>query len=337
MMLIRSPWQFYGVRFLLGVAEAGFFPGIVFYLAHWFPKAVRGRALSAIYMLGALSGVAMGALSPWLLSLDGAYGLRGWQWLFLVEGLPAAVIGVLVLILLPERPERVRWLNGAQKAWIGEALANDAEAHGPPSSRGVLAALTHPLVWRLGLYGFLTIGAGNTFNLSAPLMLHEATGLDTFSIGRLVMLAGGLGAAGICLAGVLSDSRGERFTTMLVSTAVCGACCGIMAVTLHGYPAVFLAAYFTWAFAIWAVSFGYLMCWPDLLPRHLLAVACAAINSIAQVGSFLLPYGWGALRDASGGFTFGLIVLGICFALATLVALMSRMQAGRPRLEPRPA
>ena len=96
MMFVHTAWQFYLIRFLLGAAEAGFFPGIVYYLAHWFPRDVRGRALSVIYILGALAGVVIGALSPLLLSLDGSRGLQGWQWLFLVEGLPAVLVGLSI-------------------------------------------------------------------------------------------------------------------------------------------------------------------------------------------------------------------------------------------------
>jgi ACS family tartrate transporter-like MFS transporter len=336
-MLVQTAWQFYLVRFLLGAAEAGFFPGIVFYLAHWFPKAVRGRALSAIYMLGALAGVVIGVLSPLLLSFDGQHGLAGWQWLFLVEGLPAALIGVLVLLYLPEAPERVRWLDDAQKAWIARALANDAEAHGPPDAHGVLAALRHPQVWRLGLFGFLTIGTAITFTLSAPQMLQAAGGLDTLHVGRLTSLAGLLGAAGILLAAVLSDRRGERFSSMLSSIAVVGLCYALMAGAAQGHAMLFVAAFLTWSFATWAVSFSNVMCWPDLLPKHLLAVGCAAINTISQIGAFLMPFAWGAVQDATGGYQVGLTGLAICAGLAIVVALAARAEAKQPRIHLRAA
>lgn len=337
MMFVHAAWQFYLVRFLLGAAEAGFFPGIVYYLAHWFPKAVRGRALSVIYILGALAGVVIGALSPFLLSLDGAHGLQGWQWLFLVEGLPAALVGVLVLVFLPEGPDSAHWLSDAEKAWITEVLADDAQAHGSPDTVGVLAALRHPQVWRLGLFGFLTIGTAITFTLSAPQMLAAATGLSTGSIGQLAVLAGLLGAAGILLAGVLSDRRGERFSTMVISIAVVAICYAIMASGMRSHAILFAATYLVWAFAVWAVSFGNIMCWPDLLPKHLLAVGCAAINTMSQLGAFLMPYAWGAARDATGGFELGLAGLAIGAALAVLVALAARAQARQPRLKLQPA
>jgi len=336
MMLVQTAWQFYLVRFLLGAAEAGFFPGIVFYLAHWFPSAVRGRALSVIYILGALAGVVIGILSPLLLSFDGAQGLQGWQWLFLVEGLPAAFVGVLVLFLLPDSPESARWLDDGEKAWIARALANDAEAHGAPDAHGVLAALRHPQVWRLGLFGFLTIGTAITFTLNAPQML-QASGLDTVDVGRLTSLAGLLGAAGILLAGVLSDRRGERFSSMVTSIGVVGLCYAIMAAATHGNATLFVAAFLVWGLATWAVSFANIMCWPDLIPRHLLAVGCAAINTVSQIGAFLMPFAWGAVQDATGGFETGLWGLALGAALAVLVALAARGKARRTRLELSPA
>jgi ACS family tartrate transporter-like MFS transporter len=331
MMFVQSPWQFYLIRFLLGAAEAGFFPGIVFYMAHWFPKAVRGRALSVIYILGALAGVVIGTLSPMLLSLDGAHGLAGWQWLFLVEGLPAALVGLLVLFLLPNAPETARWLNNAEKAWIVRALEADADAHGAPDAHGVAAALRHPQVWRLGLFGFLTIGTGITFTLSAPQVLQMATGLSTADIGRLTSVVAVLGAGGILLAGILSDRRGERFSTMVTSIAVVASCYALMALTMHGHVTIFVALFLLWGLAVWAVSFGNLMCWPDLLPKHLLAVGGAAINTVSQLGAFLMPYAWGAARDATGGFEAGLAGLAIAAALAVLVALAVRAQANQSR------
>ncbi|MDB5671759.1 MAG: transporter, family, tartrate transporter [Alphaproteobacteria bacterium] len=337
MMFVHKAWEFYLLRFLLGAAEAGFFPGVVFYMAHWFPKAVRGRALSVIYMLGALTGVIIGALSPFLLSLEGAQGLHGWQWLFLVEGLPAAIIGLLVLFLLPDSPESARWLSDAEKGWIARTLAAEAEAHGAAHAYGILKALRHPQVWRLSLFGFFSIGMAITFTLNAPQLLRAATGFDAAHVGRLTSLAGLLGAGGILIAAMVSDRRGERFSTMVTSTALVGFCFAIMGATVRGEPTWFLAAFLVWAFAIWAVSFSNIMCWPDLLPRHLLAVGCAAINSVSQVGAFVMPFAWGAAQDATGGYQAGLWGLAIAAALSVPAALAARSKAGERRLLLRPA
>ena len=134
MMWVHTPWQFYTLRFLLGLAEAGFFPGVIFYLSLWFPRAARGRAISRFYISGPLARVVMGLLSPALLAMNGMAGLKGWQWLFVVEGLPAVLVGLLVLWLLPERPETADWLNPAEKAWLSGRLAQEGAGvrHGNP-------------------------------------------------------------------------------------------------------------------------------------------------------------------------------------------------------------
>lgn len=326
-MFVQVPWQFYLVRFLLGAAEAGFLPGIIYYLTHWYPKAVRGRALSVIYLMGAFAGVAIGIVSPILLSLDGMRGLQGWQWLFLIEGLPAALIGVVVLVCLPDAPSSAHWLDAAQKAWLARELANDAAVHGEPDQQGVLAALRHPQVWRLGLFGFLTVGAAITFALSAPQMLQIATTLDVTGIGVVTSTAALLAVVAIWLSGLLSDRKGDRFLIMLGGCVVLCASFAVLAVALQGYPYLAIAAVLATSLAGWAVTFGNISSWPDLLPKHLLAVGGAAINTISQVGAFLMPYAWGATRDATGSFVIGLIGLSLAAAIAFCVALMSRSQA----------
>jgi len=146
MMFVRTPTQFYGVRFLLGVAEAGFFPGVVYYLSGWCPLAHRGRAISRFYMAAPLASIIMGAVSGSLLGLDGLWALRGWQWLFLVQGLPAVAIGLIVLRWLPDAPDSAPWLSGPEKGWIRRELDRDAVRIGPPAEHSVLAAMRHPRV-----------------------------------------------------------------------------------------------------------------------------------------------------------------------------------------------
>jgi len=167
--------------------------------------------------------------------------------------------------------------------------------------------------------------------------VQAATGFDTVAVGQLASLAGVLGALGILVAGLLSDRTGERFSTMVVSIATVGLSYAVMALTLHGQATLFITAYLVWAFATWAVSFGNLMNWPDLLPKHLLAVGCAAINTVSQVGAFMMPYAWGAAQDATGGFQTGLTGLAIGAGLSVLVALMARSEARRLKLQPMPA
>jgi ACS family tartrate transporter-like MFS transporter len=331
MMTVRTPLEFYALRFLLGAAEAGFFPGAIFYLAHWFPCLVRGRAISRFYMTGALASIVMGAVSPKLLALDGLQGLAGWQWLFLAQGAPAVIVGLLILWLLPDAPESVRWLNKGEKAWVARCLEGDALAIGDPPTHGLLAALRHPQVWRLGLFGFLTIGAFMTLSLSTPQLLKEATGWTTANVGWLTSLGGGAGAIGMLMGGAVSDRLGERFSTMLASIVAVTISYLVLAIYLVGHPfivaTVFLFFHFVWT----SVTLGSVMLWPDLLPRRMLAVGAAAINTISQIGAFVMPFAWGAMRDVTGSFHAGLLGLSGASGVAIAIALASRAEARRTR------
>ena len=190
MMFVQTPLQFYVLRFLLGVAEAGFYPGVIYYFAGWFPPCHRSRAVSRFFVASPLASVVMGGVSGWLLALDQHAGLQGWQWLFLVQGLPTVLVGLMVLRYLPETPAKVAWLTPTEKNWIQHELEREQARIGEPSGRNVIAAFRNPRVLLLGLIGFLLIGTVTTIILNAPLILQGATGLDAKSVGYLV----GLGA-----------------------------------------------------------------------------------------------------------------------------------------------
>ena len=315
MMFVRTPAHFYILRFLLGAAEAGFFPGVIYYLSQWFPRAQRGRAISRFYFFGPLAQTIMGAASPPLLALHGLAGLSGWQWLFLVEGLPAALVGLAIFLLLPEAPDKVRWLNGEQRQWIEHNLAADAERMKSAGPGGLMAALSNPATLRFGLLGFLTIGALITYALSAPLILKGA-GFSSGEIGTLVAVGGLLGALGMLTTGWISDRRGERFTTMWISTTILGLAFALSAMA-HS-RAAFAVAYLLYGLSWGSVTLSQVSAWPDVLHGRVLALGCAAINTLSQVGAFLMPILWGRAADATGSFQAGLVGL----TLATAVALL---------------
>jgi len=321
MMFVRSPLQFYVVRFLLGVAEAGFFPGVVFYLSHWFPRKVRGRAISRFYFFGPLSSTIMGAASPPLLGLHGIAGLSGWQWLFLVEGLPAAFVGIAIFLLLPDSPKSVDWLDSEQKEWIDRQIAADMAKMPRQRSHSLVAALSHPAVLRFGLLGLLTIGATVTYALSAPIILRDA-GFTTGQIGRLIMIGGILGALGMLATGWVSDHLRERFTTMWISTTLMGLSFAITATASS--PNVLAAAYLLYGLSWGSVTLSQVSAWPDVLHGRVLALGCAGINSLSQAGAFLLPVLWGKAADATGSFQVGLAGL----VIATCVALLLTLEVG---------
>ncbi|MBS0332367.1 MAG: MFS transporter, partial [Proteobacteria bacterium] len=178
MALVRTDWQFYLVRFLLGAAEAGFFPGVIYYLGLWFPQAYRGRAVSRFYIAAPLASVVMGAVAGGLLGLDGRLGLHGWQWLLIAEGAPAVILAAVFLKLLPDTPADASWLSAGQKAWLTARIAADNAAVAAPE-RSQLAALFRPAVIAITAVNFLYLGPYYAFTLSAPTILKEATGLSS--------------------------------------------------------------------------------------------------------------------------------------------------------------
>ncbi len=241
MMFVRTPLHFYVMRFLLGVSEAGFFPSVIYYFGGWFPMACRGRAVSRIYVASSLASVVMGAISGGLLGLDGMAGLRGWQWLFLVQGLPAVLLGLILMRFLPAAPATAAWLTNREKEWIHRELARDAALIGAPVRHNLLAAFANPRVLLLGSLGFLGNGAGNGLLLSAPAVLIAGAGLDTMHVGYLVSLGGSLGVMCIVIAGWNSDRTGDRLRDAFVLTVIVAA--ALLLLGVASTPALVAAGY----------------------------------------------------------------------------------------------
>lgn len=322
MMFVQTPLQFYIMRFLLGVAEAGFYPGVIFYFASWFPVCHRGRAVSRFYVAAPLASVAMGSVSATLLDLDGLAGLHGWQWLFLVQGLPTVFVGLLVLRYLPDRPDTVTWLTPEERQWIETALEREAALIGEPKCHNMLALLRDPRILLLSALGALYIGVTNTMALSAPLMLIAKTGLDTASVAFYVTMGGLLGVGVILYMGNHADRHGDRFLNAFWLMIVMAAALFVMAIS--PLPSIVLAAYLAFAMVCFSVAMLTSSGWAEVLHVRELAVGSAAINTVCQLGAFFMPFGWGASYDATGSHTVGLVACG-CFTIgAALLVLRTR-------------
>jgi ACS family tartrate transporter-like MFS transporter len=327
MMFIQTPLQFYVVRFLLGVAEAGFYPGVIYYFSGWFPRKYRGRAVSRFYVASPLASIVMGGISGALLGLDGLGNLQGWQWLFLVQGLPAVFVGLLVLRFLPESPATVAWLTEPEKQWIQDALAHEQARLRQPAGHNVLAAFRNPRVLLLGVIGFLLIGAITTFILSAPILLAGATGLDATRVGYLVSLGGISGAVAMLIAGGYADRRGHRFRTAFWWTLLMAG--AFLVLCLSPAPAVVIVAYLAFATTCFTIAMLTSSGWADVIHVRELAVGAAAINTLSQIGAFVTPFAWGAARDATGSFQAGLIALLLMTLLLATLMMVLHLQVRR--------
>jgi ACS family tartrate transporter-like MFS transporter len=318
MALVRTPWQFYLVRFLLGAAEAGFFPGVIYYLGLWFPAAWRGRAISRFYVAAPLASVVMGAVAGSLLGLDGHFGLHGWQWLLIAEGAPAVVLAFVFLRFLPDRPADAKWLRPEQRAWLEARISADNAAIAAPD-HSQLRALVRPAVIALVAVNFLYLGPYYAFTLSAPTILKEATGLSAAQVGYLVAAGGITGALGMAFTGWSSDRRGERYLHLAVPLVLAAACFAVIA--FIPVPGVVMAAYLAMMACYFGISAAFWLAPGEIVHPRAVAVTVAAINGLGQVGSFLFPWLWGLAKDATGGFHLGLSLLPVAFLLAAAVVV----------------
>jgi ACS family tartrate transporter-like MFS transporter len=328
MMFVTNAETFYALRFLLGVAEAGFYPGVIYYFSSWFPPRHRSRAVSRFYIAVPLASLVMGAVSGALLSLEGTAGLAGWQWLFLAQGLPTVLVGLAVLAWLPDRPATVAWLTPAERDWIEDELAREQQQMGAPPSHNLLAALGNPRVLLNGALSFLLIGASITFTLSAPMILEAMGGLDRDGVGWIVAIGGLLGTLVLLWLGHVADRSNDRFIYSFWCMVIIAAC--YLGTGLGGPGIMIVAAYL--AFAAIAASVPMLLssAWPEVMTKAELAVGAAAINTIAQIGAFVTPFAWGALKDATGSFEAGLYgISAMAAAAAALIWLLRAQVRGR--------
>lgn len=314
MIVVQGPISFYVLRFLLGVAEAGFFPGIIFYLSQWFPSEARARAVARFMTAIPVSGIIGGPISGALLGLDGWIGLAGWRWLFLLEGVPAVVLGLIVLRYLPDRPEDVAWLKPEQRNWLTERLAVERSHCVERHRFSVARALSSGIVWQMGLLVFLSISFGQyALGLWLPQIVRGFSGLSNLQIGFVSAIPNVFAVVATVIVASHSDRTGERCLHIAAASAIAAAgFLGCALVRSPGLAIVFLS------FAAAGVLSAHGPFWP--LPSKFLSGAAAAggiglINSLANLSGFVGPYAIGLLNNASGNFRSGFLLLA-CVPLA---------------------
>lgn len=324
MMFVSTPTQFYVMRFVLGMAEAGFFPCSLYCVSHWFPPAHRGRATGRFYAFGGLAGVSMGVFSAWLLALDGLADLRGWQWLFLVQGAPAVILGFAVLRYLPDTPANARWLSPAERDWIEGELAREAEQLGAPADHTILAAIRDWRVLQLALIGCLTIGSYLSFQMFVPQVLAAGTGFDATHVGYIYSVAGLFIIVGMVWSGWHSDRQGERFTHLLAGCLLVASALLVMALAPSAWIVIcaFCCISLFWPSVVVSTN---LIC-TEIVPRRMVGVAAGVVNMLSQLGAFVGPWLIGISKDATGSYHLGQMILPTGFLLAIVIGLNLRRQ-----------
>ncbi|MGA2848966.1 MAG: MFS transporter [Terracidiphilus sp.] len=304
MMFVRNPLEFNVLRFFLGVAEAGFFPGVIYYLTLWFPARMRARAVSRFYIALPLSSTVMGSLAGWLLGLRGVFGLAGWQWLFLAEGLPAVLFSAVMIKMLPDGPANADWLTTEEKLWLQGQLEADSDKAHLGHSASVRAAVLSPKVWVAGLFFFCALTTSYGYGFFAPAILQRATGWSVGNVGYLLAGFGVAGAVAMLVNGAHSDRSGERAWHIIVPCMVMAL--GYLVASYAHLPWVVVAALGASSIAFHSLQGPALSVPTQFLAGRAAAAGVAAMNTITMFSGFVGPYWMGLMKDATGSDQAGL-------------------------------
>ena len=327
MAFTRGPISFYVLRFLLGLAEAGFFPGIILYLSYWFPSNHRS-AVTAMFMAAAPAAGFIGSpISGALMQLNGLLGLRGWQWLFLLEGLPALVLGFITFRFLTDRPAAATWLTEDEREWRSSAIEREESGITDPRRHSAWRALADWKVLALSLAYFGTSAGLYTIGFWAPLIVKRL-GFSVFNVGLLVAIPNLIAIIGMILWSRNSDRTGERYWHAAIACLI--AAVG-MALAARAGSSAFLAIA-----GLSLTAFGVSAAKPPLwcIPTTFFAGTAAAasiglINSLGTLGGFVGPYMIGAANGTTGNFTRGLYLVGGTLVVSAVTIILMRVVVAR--------
>lgn len=320
-VFVRTDWQFYCIRFMVGAAEAGFAPGVLYYMTLWFPSAYRGRVTSLMFLASACSGVIGGPVSGLILGgLDGAFGVRGWHWLFLAGGIPCIFLGLLVLVRLEDRIRDARWLNEGEKTVLERAIVQEAKS--VEGGHSLLGAIRTPGFLMLGLIYFLIQVASYGLNFWVPALIRAAGITDPKTIGFAAAIPYVCGAVTMLVLGRLADASGERRKFVIG--------CLLTATTGFILSGVFAVNSFALLCSIALMGTGMIASIPAFwaLPPKLVTGAGAAggmalINTLGQIGGLVSPVMVGTIHDYTGSTTPALYMIALLCVLSSGLILFA--------------
>lgn len=322
MMFISGKSGFYLVRFFLGVAEAGFFPGVILYLTYWYPAKERARIVALFASGAVLAGVIGSPLSGSILGLQGKGGLEGWQWLFLLEGIPAVLMGLVVLVALPNRPQKARWLSADEKIRIQYRLNEEASRSQGRSHFRLSDAFSSGRIWLLCLIYFLLNVGGYGFEMWLPSIIKGFSEMNFAKVGWINAIPYFVAMVAMLVTGSHSDRTGERRWHVAIAAASSAIGFALSAYLKNPYLAM---AALTLAFVglkstlgpFWALGTAF-------LSGTAAAGGIALINSVGNLGGFVGPMLVGIITDRTGSTTSSLLILGGALLLMSLLVLTIR-------------
>ncbi len=328
MAFVQTPASFYVLRFLLGVAEAGFFPGVIYYLGLWFPAEERAAAVSKFMTATAIAGVIGGPLAAVLFKLEGVAGLAGWQWIFVAEGLPSVLLGVIVLFYLTERPDTARWLSAEERAYLSARVKASDDAINRHGTTPLRAALMHPIVWRLALLYFTLIVGFYSISFWSPQIIQSLSGLGNVQVALISAVPYGVAAVAMVIVGAHSDRTRER-CGHVAAAAFVGAL-GMIATAYVHSPVLGVLALSVAAAGIWSAVPVFWSLPTAFLTGTAAAGAIALINSFGNLAGFAAPYAIGRVREATGSYSTSLLLIAASLVCSVVIVLSLRRRLFNP-------
>jgi len=311
---VHTARQFYAARFLVGVAEASFFPGVIVYLTHWFRISDRAKAVASFYTGLPTASVVGSLLAGWLLGIHWL-GLAGWRWLFIMEGIPPIVLGIMAIFYLTDQPQQARWLSEDERTWIAGELEAETRAKKRIHNYTISQAFRNRRVMLLILLWFLTLSGAQGSIFWLPTFIKRLSGLPNSTVALLVALPGLAAIGGMLLNGWHTDRTGERRWHTAIPLVCASAAYLLLLATGHNFPM---------AMVLFILGGGFLYsCYPTFwsMPTLILSETAAAasfglINSVGQLGGLVGPYAVGYLNDHTGSMIAAFVFIGLCYLLA---------------------
>ncbi len=322
MMFISNTTGFYFVRFLLGIAEAGFFPGVILYLTYWYPAKERAHTVALFYTGSVIAGIVGSPLSGAILGLQGKIGLEGWQWLFLLEGIPAVLMGLVVLFVLPNGPRQVRWLSPEEKNWIQFRLDEETALEKGHTRHLLKEALSSGRVWLLCLIYFLMNVGGYGYEMWLPTIIQGFSGMSYVMVGLINAIPYVVAMVVMLLIGYHSDRTGERRWHIAIS-----AFCAALGFAFSAYlknPYLAMGALTLALVGIKSTIGPFWALGTMFLSGTAAAGGIALINSVGNLGGFFGPTLVGIIQDKTGSIATSMWFLGGALLLMGLFVLAVR-------------
>ncbi|WP_179404079.1 MFS transporter [Burkholderia guangdongensis] len=332
MMFVGTPTQFYVLRFLLGALEAGFFPGIILYFTYWYPSARRGQVIAIFMSAATVAGMVAGPISGAILKyFDHVGGYFGWQWLFILQGLPAAILGIVIYLRLDDGPEHADWLSPAEKALLRERLEHDEKDIEGESDGGFLHMLRDPKAYCLALTYFLLLGATYTVVFTLPSLIHGWGIHDLFTVGLLAAVPQVCAIGGMIWFARHSDAHKERRRHYAFATTLAAAGLGVVTLTQGHASAQIAASLAGLTLAYIGLSSAtplFFALTSEYLSKGAAAGGLALISSLGNLGPAVAPSINAMLAKSTGSNVYGLYLLMAMYVASGLVVLAAIRAAG---------